>query len=248
MRNKHFVFAFEEGGQALAVGPPYVGLSHIGTVKRAGGSDRDSVIVTWRQKSQHPTDDDFHRHLVHNLTHQFTAVYRNVNWFTPGDLGLIPPWLNDDYGWFDAGLAHWFERATPGSSETYCFREQDANSRWGSGDWRQNVWKAVMTGEWPSFAGLLSKPTQSLTAREHQFCWSWVDYLLSLNAAGTAEAIKLMKQETPARDILRQVYRVSMLGFEEDWAAWVKIDYAPSNKEKDVDPRRRRDPGPTQRR
>lgn len=250
MRNKHLIFAFEEGKQAAAVGPPYAGLSHVGTVKRAGGSDKESVIVTWRQKSEHPTDDDFHRHLIHNLTHQLTSVYRNINWFTLGDLGLTPPWLNDDYGWYDAGIAHWFERRTAGSSETFCFREQDASSRWGSGDWRHNVWKAVMADEWPAFSPLLSKPTQSLTAREHQFCWSWVDYLMSVNAPGTAEAIKLAKQETPVRDILRQVYRLSQLSFEEDWAAWVKAEYAPSNKDPDSDAGGRRRPrsGPRQRR
>ncbi len=248
MRNKHFVFAFEEGAQALAVGPTYAGLSHSGTVKRTGGADKDSVIVTWRQKSEHPSEGDFHRHLIHNLTHQLTSVYRNTSWFTPGQFGLAPPWLNDDYGWFDAGLAHWFERRVDGRSETYCFREQDVGSRWGGGDWHRNVWKAVMAEEWPSFALLLNKPTQSLTAREHQFCWSWVDFLLSRNAEGTAQAIKLAKMETPTREILREVYRLSMLSFEEDWAEWVKQAYAPSNKDPGFDPRRDDDQGAPQRR
>lgn len=238
MVDKHFLFAFEKGQEAVAVGPAYAGLSHTGTVKRAGGKDQESVIVTWRNKSESPTDDDFHRDIVHNMTHQITAAHRHVDWFPIGELGLVPPWLNDDYGWLDAGLAHWFERRIEGNSETYCFREQEANQRWGSGDWRRNVWKAVSAENWPSFAHTISKPTQSLTPRDHQFAWSWVDYLMWRKASGFAEAMKLAKLEKPTREILPTVFKVSMLAFEDEWAAWVRTQYAPSNKNPEIDPAR----------
>ncbi|GJM21554.1 MAG: hypothetical protein DHS20C15_14690 [Planctomycetota bacterium] len=236
MVDKHYLFAFEKGQQAVAVGPAYAGLSHTGTVKRSGGEDQDSVIVTWRNKSESPTDDDFHRSIVHNMVHQITATHRNTNWFPIGELGLIPPWLNDDYGWLDAGIAHWFERRIEGNSETYCFREQEANRRWGSADWRRNVWKGVSSENWPSFAHTISKPTQSLTPRDHQYAWSWVDFLMWRNAGGFGEAMKLAKLEKPTREILPAVFKVSMLAFEEEWAAWVSTQYAPSNKNPEIDP------------
>lgn len=236
MVKKHYLFCMDKGQEALAVGPPYAGLADSGTVKRAGGKDQDSVVVAWRSKSEFPTDDDFHRHLVHSSVHQITAAHRSLKWFEVGQMGLMPPWLNDEYGWLDAGLAHWFERRIEGEGETYCFREQEAGQRWGSSDWRRNVWKAVSAENWPSFAHTISKPTQSLTARDHQFAWSWVDYLMWRKASGFAEAIKLAKLETPTREILPKVFQVSMLGFEDEWAEWVRSQYAPANKNPEIDP------------
>jgi hypothetical protein len=237
MRNKHYFYVFEKEREAITAGPVYAGLSGAGTVKRAGGADRSSVVVMWRNKSENPKEVDFHRHWIHSAIHQFTSVYRDIKWFKIGDRGLSPPWLNDKYGWIDAGLAHWFEMDLDGSATTFCLREQDASARWRGGDWRKNVWKSVKAEDAPPFPEVITKPTQALSPEEHQFAWSWVDYLLHLNTEAMGDAMRLAKQEKPTRDLLKQGWGLTTFGFETAWAEWVLVEYAPSNKEGRIDPR-----------
>ena len=237
MRNKHYWYALEKEREALIVGPVYAGLSGMGTVKRAGGADRESVVVGWRNKSEHPSDSDFHRHWIHSAIHQFTSVYYDIHWFKTGQKGLSPPWLNDKYGWIDAGLAHWFEMDYDGEATTFCIREHDAKARWRGGNWRKNVWKAVQAEDVPSFPEVAAKPTQALSAREHQFVWSWVDFLLAQDAEAMGSAMKMAKMERPNRDLLKEGWGLTTFGFETAWAEWVTTEYAPSNKEGRIDPR-----------
>ncbi len=237
MRNKHWWYVLEKERQALTAGPVYAGLQGSGTVKRAGGADKESVVVMWRDKSAHPSDDDFHRHWIHSALHQFTSVFYDIHWFKTGQKGLSPPWLNDKYGWVDAGLAHWFEMDFDGECSTFCIREHDAKARWKGGDWRKNIWKAVMAEDAASFPEVVTKPTQALTAREHQFVWSWVDFLMSKDAKAMGKAMEMAKKEASTRDILKQCWSLSTIGFESAWAEWVLSEYAPTNKEGRIDPR-----------
>ena len=237
MRNKHWFYVLEKERQALEAGPVYAGLQGSGTVKRAGGASQESVAVMWRDKSEHPGDDDFHRHWIHSAVHQFTSVFYDINWFKTGQKGLSPPWLNDKYGWLDAGLAHWFEMDFDQKCSTFCIREHDAKARWRGGDWRKNIWKAVMAEEAASFPEVISKPTQALSAREHQFVWSWVDYLMARDASAMGKALKMTKMEASTRDILKECWGISTIGFESGWAEWVASEYAPSSKEGRGNPR-----------
>lgn len=237
MKNKHWFYVLEKERQALTAGPVYAGLQGSGTVKRAGGADKESVLVMWRDKSNHPGDDDFHRHWIHSAVHQFTSVYYDIFWFASGQKGLSPPWLNDKYGWLDAGLAHWFEMDFDGQCTTFCIREHDAKARWRGGDWRKNIWKAVMAEEVASFPEVITKPTQALSAREHQFVWSWVDFLMARDTSAMGKAMKMAKMEGSTRDILKECWGLSTIGFETDWAEWVATEYAPTNKEGRMDPR-----------
>lgn len=232
MRNVHFIFIFQRQGPAFRAAPVYTGLSieNAVTVKRSGGSDKDSVIVGWWDKGAYPKDQDMHRHQIHNMLHQLTAIYYDFSWFKPGEMGLSPPWLNDKYGWLDEGLAHWFEIDFDKKANTYCFREQDSTSRWGSDDWRANIYKAVLAGDVPSFSDTSAKPSQSLSAKEHQFAWSWVDYLMAQDTAAMGKALKLCKLEQPSREILKEAWGINLLTFESDWAEWVEDHYAPTAK------------------
>lgn len=230
MRNKHHVYIFDKLRDAMKVGPVYANMSSNSTARRAGGVEHESTAIMYRNKNLHPDDDDLHRHWIHTIVHQLTSVHYNVNWFAPGEKGLSPPWLADKYGWLDAGLAHWFEVDFDGAATTYCTQEQDTTSRWKGGDWHKNVWKSVMSEDVPSFPQVISIPTQALTPQQHQFVWSWVDYLMHLDPKAMGMAIKLAKKERPTRELLREAWGVSMLSFETDWAEWVKTEYAPTNK------------------
>jgi len=230
MRNVHFIFIFEKQSQAFRAAPVYTGLSveNAVSVKRSGGTNKDSVIVGWWDKGETPKDQDMHRHLIHNMTHQLTAIFYDYAWFKPGEVGLSPPWLNDKYGWLDEGLAHWFEIDFDKKARTYCFREQDSTATWGGDDWRNNVYKAVLAGDQPAFSDVSAKPSQSLSPKEHQFAWSWVDYLMAQDRAAMGKALRLCKEEKASRDILKEVWNINLLTFEQDWAAWVEDRYAPT--------------------
>ena len=237
LRNMHFVFIFEKQEQQFLAAPVYTALSGEPTVRRAGGSKDISAVVTLWDKSEFPKDQDMWRHQIHEAIHQFSAVYYNFRWFKVGadgnyEKGLSPPWLNDKYGWLDEGLSHWFEIDFDGIANTYCFREQDAHSRWGSADWRKNIYKAVLADDVPSFPEVITKPSQSLSAKEHQFCWSWVDFLMQRDRLAVGKAMKLAKQKTDTRDILKQAWSLSIPQFLSEWTDYVKDAYAPSNKGK----------------
>ncbi len=231
LRNKHHVYVFDKLREARRVMPVYTGLIGDTTVKRAGGAKKESALVTFRDKSLYPSDDDFFRHLTHSMTHQFTSVFYDIRWFGPGEYGLTPPWLNDKYGWLDAGLAHWFERRQAGSTDTYCIREQDTTDRWKGNDWYKNVLKAVRAEATPKFAEVATLPTQALNAKQHQFAWSWVDFLMNnFDRKQMGVAMKLAKQETRTGDILKEAFGLSMLNFESKWIEWVLVDYAEKAK------------------
>lgn len=185
--------------------------------------------MSWWDKSEYPREADMWRHQIHNLIHQLTAVYYDVKWFPPNTFGLMPPWLGDRYGWLDEGLAHWFEIDYDGLATTYCFREQNVTSRWGGNDWRRNIHKAVAAGEFPRLADVAVKPSQALTAREHQFAWSWVDFLMArAETARMGRAMRRAKEKATTFEILRDVWGLSSLEFEPAWSAWVLETYAPT--------------------
>ncbi len=234
LKNKHHIYMFEKLKEMAPAGPVYTGLSGNTTVKRAGGARHESTIVSYHDKSAFASDEDMFRHLTHSMIHQLTSVFYDVHWFKPGELGLTPPWLNDKYGWLDAGLAHWFERRLPGGTDTYCIREQDTTSRWKGSDWHKNIYKAVLAEDVPSFPEVVTKPTQALSAKEHQFCWSWVDYLMTKHETEKmGVALRACKEQKAARDILKDAFGENMLSFTDGWAEWVKTEYAPSNRKGD---------------
>ncbi|RKY21550.1 MAG: hypothetical protein DRQ55_04055 [Planctomycetota bacterium] len=231
MITKHHFYTFDKLRDAQSVGPAYAQMSSTTTARRAGGVDHNSTVVLFRNKNLHPKDDDFHRHWIHSLVHQMTSVYYNPYWFPDeNSKKLSPPWLADKFGWMDAGLAHWFEIDFDGEATTYCMQEQDTTTRWKGGNWRTNVWKAVVAEDAPSFPELITIPTAALSARQHQFVWSWVDYLMSVDPKGMGRAIKLAKHDKPVREILKEAWGLSMLSFEEKWAEYVRVAYDPKKK------------------
>ena len=230
MKNMHTIMVFEKPEQQAAAAPAYTGLDGFPTVKRSGGAHHESTIVTWWDKSEFPKEVDMWRHQIHNIVHQLTAIYYDPKWFKVGEIGLSPPWLNDKYGWLDEGLAHWFEIDFDKQARTYCIREANVESRWGGSDWRKNIFKAVSDGDIPPFAEVILMPTPAIPAKENQFAWSWVDYLLKLDTRAMGKAFKLCKQKVQTRDILKECWNIQLIDFEAQWKEWVLETYAPTNK------------------
>jgi len=230
MKNVHTLMVFEKPEQQAGAAPAYTGLEGFPTVQRSGGVNHDSVIVTWWDKGDFPKEADLWRHEVHEMIHQFTAIFYDISWFKPGEIGLAPPWLNDKYGWLAEGLSHWFEIDLDKRADTYCMREQNVDSRWGGSDWRKNIYKAVSNEDIPVFTDVIVKPNSSLTAKEHQFSWSWTDFLLARDTFAMGKALKMCKQKYAMRDILRETWGLSVLDFEAQWKAWVLETYAPTKK------------------
>jgi hypothetical protein len=230
MKNLHTLMVFEKPEEQAGAAPAYTGLEGLPTVQRSGGVSHDSVTVTWWDKGDFPKEVDMWRHQIHEAIHQFTAIYYDLTWFKPFEIGLSPPWLNDKYGWLVEGLAHWFEIDFDKRAETYCMREQNVDSRWGGSDWRKNIYKAVSGGDIPVYSEVILKSNSSLTAKEHQFAWSWVDFLLARDTEAMGKALKMCKQKYAWRDILKETWGLSMLDFEAQWKAWVLETYAPTKK------------------
>ena len=230
MKNLHIVMVFEKPELQVAAAPAYTGLDGFPTVKRSGGSNHESTTVTWWDKAEFPKETDMWRHQIHNQIHQWTAVYYDYKWFKPGEIGLSPPWLNDKYGWLDEGLSHWFEIDYDKKSMTTCIREQNTESRWGGSDWRKNIFKAVADGDIPPFTEVILKASPALSAKENQFAWSWVDFLLARDTAAMGKAIRLCKEKMQTRDILKEAWGLQLIDFESQWKAWVLEMYAPSKK------------------
>ncbi len=228
--SKHFVYLFERQSEFSDAAPRYTGLTGSTTVQRMSGVEQDSSLASWWDKGMYSSDDDYRRHLSYSLIKHFTSDLYDLRWFEPGELGLVPPWLNDKYGWLDTGLCHWFELRLPGNVISYSMREQDTTSRWKGNDWRKNILKAAKSGDVPTFAEVITLPTQSLTAKENQFVWSWIDFLLARDTPAMGKALAMTKQEYATRDILKECWGLSVLGFEQAWTDWVLVAYAPTKR------------------
>ena len=174
---------------------------------------KPSVFVTWRNKNKTPMDADFHRDMIHNVTHLLTAVYKT--WW----------WLYDA-GFAYEGSAHWWEIYYYKKATSYCFREINSLSSWVSSKWEAKVKKAVLADKAPSITEVLNKPGGVLDAKEHVFSWSYIDYMMAMDPHKTIEFFDILKQKRPPREAFLNVWGMSVLGFEERWKEHVRTKYS----------------------
>jgi hypothetical protein len=189
-----------QGGQASTHG-----------VKLVGATSR---FVTQWSKTENPDDEAFHEFLVHNVVHLFLASNYNMLW------------LMRKHGWIDEGLSHYFTDKRFGACRTHCFQEQDEAKQWVPPPWKPEVRKRVAAGKIPVFAEVVGKHGESLTAEEHLFVWSWVQYLNdAFDPKLFAKLIRGLKDEVPLRDLFQQLYGVSSFQFLENWKKYVVETY-----------------------
>ncbi|MFH2001904.1 MAG: hypothetical protein ABIK28_19650 [Planctomycetota bacterium] len=171
-----------------------------------------SVSVKWWDKTRMPTEDYLYRDMVHSVAHLLVAVYHS-------------PWWLFESGFAYEGLAHWWELYYSDKATSTCIREINILTDWVASKWEQKVKKAVLAGKCPSLVSLLGKNGGSLSAKEHIFSWSIMDYMMFLDKRKTLDFCVILKQNRPAREAFYEVWGASILNFEAQWREYVKQEY-----------------------
>lgn len=211
VNNKHYIYSFESFRIARKASVLYAKLSaQNGRTTRQGDP---SVFVTWWDKSLMPSDEDYHRSMIHNVNHLLTAVYKN-HW-----------WLHECGIAYEGG-SHWWEIYYYGKATSRCFLEANSLSGWRSSKWQAIVKKAVLADKQPKLLDLLLKPGTSLDATEHVFAWSYMDYMMHMDARKTMLFFQTLTEKKPARDAFKRAFNTSIPRFEEEWKAFVIEKYS----------------------
>lgn len=214
---RHLVMVFDQLRHANKAEPKYTGQGGQGTTNGVKLVGPKSVFCTHWNKTVNPDDEAFHEYLVHNVVHLFLASnYPNMLW------------LAKKNGWLDEGLSHYFTDKRFGKARTHCYQEQDEAKQWVLTPWRPEVRKLVAIDKIPAFAEVVVKHGEELTAEEHMFVWSWVQYLNdAYDHAKFVVLISGLKEQKPLRDALQEAYGVSMFQFLDKWKKYVLETYPP---------------------
>ena len=205
----HQVFLMGDLRTLMMVADDYV-MSPTDRSTRAVGDP--SMYATWYDKSVFNGDAGFHRHVLLGVSHLFLGVY------------YTKIWLVERAGWLEEGLANVCEMRRFQLSGNSCNQEQ-AEEDLEDGDWEPLVKKLVLSGKTISFADLKDKRADVLSGREHLFAWSFTDFLIARDKSKLPEFIRRLKTDVDVRDCLRDLYGLTVLGFDEVWAEWVKENY-----------------------
>ena len=176
-----------------------------------------SILVSWDDASKIRKNDEWrHQFLVHALSHHIH-----------NDVGEYTFWLFDDHGWLYEGLAHFHEIRQFGQVRVYCGQEQvDEVRHWRSPHWESNVKKAVMAGEEVAFPNVINRNVTSLSIKDRQFAWSYVDYLMWENPGKMDEFLTALKgPRLKTRDALKQAYGLTMGQLQDGWKEFVMAEY-----------------------
>jgi hypothetical protein len=226
---KHYIYLFEEQSACLKASKELCGLTCWNAAKMPGNlvTGTPSTLVSWKDKLNLKKDDDFHRHLIHHISHLLNiAYYRLV-------------WLYDDAGWADEGLAHYFEMNQFNEADNTCDQEGE-EEEFTSSDWEVDVRKLLASGDPPSFAEISIKSTTALHGVDHKLAWSFVDFLMERNPHRFAVFMKGIKNMQSARDALKEAYDLTFISFQTQWEAYVLENYRKTPMKKVVPKRLRR--------
>jgi hypothetical protein len=213
---RHVIMCFDSAKHANKAQPKYTGMGGTGITDGIKLMGSTSVYVNWWNKTKNRDDDEFHEYVLHNVVHLFLCSY--YNYF----------WLARKNGWVDEGLSHWFTDRRFGKCRTHCFQEQDEASQWILSAWRPEVRKRVAADKLPVFAEVIVKHGETLTAEEHLFVWSWVQYLIDgFGPERFVQLLRGLKEQVPLRDVLQSAYGVSPFQFIENWKKYVIETYPP---------------------
>lgn len=208
--SKHFIYLFEKQKHCLKASSEYTGLNSWNAAKLPGNP---SILVSWLDKTNIPTDDDLHRHLVHHVSHLLNVSYYRMEW------------LAATAGWADEGLGHFFEYKYFGRADNTCDEEGEEEALSHS-DWEYEVRQGVESGGWPSFAEICNKSTTALHGRDHQLAWSYVDFLLKKKEpARFLDFMKAIKAKKPCRDAMKEAYSLNVITFQKQWEEFVLATY-----------------------
>ncbi len=212
----HCLYIFESNKSAIALCPVVTGLAFGWTEHCYKIDSPNTQLVFYWNKPKFPTDELLHEYLTHLVIH---LIAHHVGTYTY--------WMFEKYGWVHEGLAHWFEIRKFGSPVAFCIKEADPMTNFRGKGWERLVKLGVLSGDYPAFQDVLQKGANELNGREHVFSWSWVDYLMWLDAKKMKDLLVAMKgDKLPTREALQKSYGITVGQFVDRWVAFVKEQYS----------------------
>ena len=206
---RYFVWDFVEDQELGST--RFCGQGSSGPIKRMGNQPAVSLCGN---KRFFQNDETLHRSMVHYAAHLLLSAQDPIEWVG-----------NQKAGWLDEGIAHWFEDRYFGVCDTYCFQETNDNVDFKGGKFRLSVREMVTEGDTPPIAEVFEQNIDTLSLPQHAASFSYVDYLITRDAAKFNALIKRIKAKVATRDAMKEVYGYSPLDFEAQWKAWVLATY-----------------------
>jgi hypothetical protein len=210
MRNRrHFLYLFEDQKSCLKAAKEFTGLNCWNAAKLPGNP---SILVSWKDITYLKTDEDFHRHLIHHVSHLLNIAYFRMEW-----MALTA-------GWADEGLAHYFEMKYFNKADNTC-DEEGEEEELSNSDWEVEVRKLVEEEKAVSFAEISVKTTTGLHGDDHKLSWSYVDFLMKKNPRKFKLFMQAIKLKKPAMEALKESYGLNFITFQSQWKAYVLEKY-----------------------
>ena len=174
------------------------------------------VYSTWREMKNMRSDDDLHRHLVHNVAQLLLSSQKPAQW-----VGNIKG------GWMDEGIAHFFEDRYWSKCTNYCYVETNTMKGFKGGHYKPALVQLIRRKKIISPTGIMVKNTEMLTPQEHAQVFSYVDFLISKDPKKFVQLATLLKKKTPSHKAIQRIYGMSLFQFDEAWQEWVVASYPP---------------------
>ncbi|MFH0945919.1 MAG: hypothetical protein V2A76_12030 [Planctomycetota bacterium] len=213
---KHHLYLFERQKTAMAMAPQVTGRSLTKGTHKISLLGIESHMVSWDNKEVIKNDEDRHQFLAHAVSHHIHDAIKDRS-----------NWLFVRYGWVYEGLAHFQEIRDFGPPICWCTEEGGSFSNWQGKTWEANIKKAVQAHKQPSFQEVIRKSAGTLDPMEHQFAWSYIDYLMWLDPKKMHPMLRLMTSTQPdIRDVLQQAYGLSIGQFVDGWTEFVLSEYS----------------------
>jgi len=179
------------------------------------------VVSIFYDKEWLHEEFELHQAVVHQVSHCLLSNVWDGIW--PGNIRA---------GWIDEGLAHHYELQLFGEVRHYCYVESDTILDIQRGTWEPPVRVAVEAGKAPGFVGVAGKNTTEFTPEDQLFAWSYVDFVLRAHPDAFGPLARALKGKTPLREALALTLQLSPFQFEEQWASFVRENYALKEKKK----------------
>ena len=204
-----FVWTFPEDHRRAS--GAFCGATAPGGMKKMGTEPTYSVCGS---RQNFNTDEQLHRNLVHCVAHLVLSAHVHAEW-----MGRYKA------GWYDEGLAHWFEDKYWDICDNYCYQEQNTNVGFKSGRWRLAVRQLVEKDAAPAAAGVFEQTSDSLSLEQNAVAFSYVDYLIWQDPEKFVQLGLRLKKKMATRDALKEVYGLGVMEFEANWKSHVLATY-----------------------
>ncbi len=180
---------------------------------------KDPVFSVWQEPGLFSSAPAIRSVFAHNAGHMLVS-----NLDRERDVSVIGG------GWFDAGLAHWYEYERFGQSTNYCIEEASAGSSFANGVWKAAMRKLVKGTDGPLFLQQLDTATTAMDVTDQAICWSFYDWLVANHQPKIRPLLRGLKAATDTRELFKEHLDMTVLQAEEAWRAWVLETYPKKEK------------------